>query len=340
MTQWNDTLERRSDKIVDFMEKRIANLEQRDHLFLSRQEFITLFEGNRLMKNNIGKFYPAHWQAEGYGTEQSDAFQKEIFRNMFPGYEDYVRNNSEDFDRVLDVGCGDATAAIAFFGEVWQRLSYTGIDPSGVLPAYENLRRHGKYDERLTRIVQTDMFAFDDYHSQWNWVFCVGVLHYLDDMQRGLERLAALLRPGGTMVLWVYRKQKPIRELTDNYLRSYFSAMSPENARKAIEGLTNLGMSLGAIKERLHIEDIPELGIEAGEYSLHEFFYYFIMKLFYHPKLPFERHVVNNWNAFYPSPVTFVEPGRLHNMLTDLRLECELFHEHGNGIGVIAVKCP
>lgn len=290
------------------------------------------------MKSNIGKFYPAHWQAEGYGTEQSDAFQKEIFRNMFPGYEDYVRNHSDDFDRVLDVGCGDATAAIAFFGEVWQRLSYTGIDPSGVLPAYENLRRHGRYDERLTRIVQSDMFKFKSGHNHWNWVFCVGVLHYLDDMQRGLERLANLARPGGHLVLWVYKKQPPIRELTDDYLRSYFSAMSPESARKAIKGLTNLGMSLGAIKDKLFIEDIPELGIRAGEYSVQEFFYYYIMKLFYHPDLPWERHVTNNWNAYYPNPVTFIEPRTLRTMLVNLGMDIRVWNEKGNGIAVIATK--
>jgi len=51
MTQWNDTLERRFDEIVGFMKKWIANLEQRDHLFLSRQEVITLFEGIGVLRS-------------------------------------------------------------------------------------------------------------------------------------------------------------------------------------------------------------------------------------------------------------------------------------------------
>lgn len=291
------------------------------------------------MKSNIGQFYPAHWQAEGYGNEISDRFQREIFGYMFPGYEAHVADNVEDGARVLDAGCGDATAATAFFGSVWDRINYYGIDPAGIRPAYENLRRSGRYDERRVTLEQTS-FMGPMKVANFDWIFCVGVLHYLPDMAAGIARLTELLRPGGTMVLWVYRKQKPIRELTDNYLRSYFSAMSPENARKAIAHLTVLGKELGKIKEKLYLDDIPELGVEAGIYTLHEFFYYFIMKLFYHPDLPFERHVTNNWNAFYPNPVEFIEPGILHNILTKLRLECEVFNEHGNGIGVIAVKCP
>ena len=296
--------------------------------------------------SNIGQFYPAHWAADGYGTDESDKFQREIFRSMFPGYKAYVEDHVEDGARILDAGSGDATAATAFFGSVWDRINYYGIDAAGVLPAYENLRRSGRYDERRVVLKQTSFMEPMEV-ANFDWVFCVGVLHYLTDMAAGIARLTELLRPGGTMVLWVYKKQPPIRELTDNYLRSYFSAMSPENARKAIEGLTYLGREIGRVSQLvskegwgLELDDIPELGIQQGSYTVHEFFYYFIMKLFYHPDLPFSRHVTNNWNAFYPNPVEFIEPGILHNILTKLRLECELFHEHGNGIGVIAVKCP
>lgn len=286
--------------------------------------------------NNIVEFYREHWRADGYGTDVSDEFQIEIFRSMFPGYEDKVRTHVDDFDRVLDAGCGDGTAALAFFGEVWHRIEYTGLEPSGISPAYDNFTMHGK--KQNIRLLDRSILAnkFDDGH--FNWVFCVGVLHYLDDMQAGLIELTRVLKPGGRMVLWVYKKQPPIREMTDQYLRSYFSAMSPENARKAIEGLTRLGMELGGIKSKLYIENIPELGIEAGEYTVQKFFYYYIMKLFYHSNLPFERHVTNNWNAFYPSPVTFTEPRQFRTMLAALQLEPETFNTKGNGIAVIARK--
>jgi hypothetical protein len=92
--------------------------------------------------------------------------------------------------------------------------------------------------------------------------------------------------------------------------------MSPEEGFEAVKPLTQLGIALGKIKEEIDIpEDIPWLGIKKGRYNLQRFFYYHIMKLFYNPSLPFQRHVVNNWNAYYPKHVLFLPAEQIRSFL-------------------------
>ena len=100
-----------------------------------------------------------------------------------------------------------------------------------------------------------------------------------------------------------------------------------------------LGIALGELKQTIVIpEDIPVLEIKAGTYELQRFFYYHFMKLFYNPELPFTRHVVNNWNAYFPGHVLFHSVNEIRGMVTAAGLEFELFNDQGNGIALIARK--
>ena len=38
-------------------------------------------------------------------------------------------------------------------------------------------------------------------------VFCVGVLHHIDDPRKGLEEMWRILKPGGKLLLWVYARE-------------------------------------------------------------------------------------------------------------------------------------
>lgn len=43
--------------------------------------------------------------------------------------------------------------------------------------------------------------------ARFDVVFCLGVLHHLADPRRTIERLVASLKPGGTLILWVYGRE-------------------------------------------------------------------------------------------------------------------------------------
>ena len=62
------------------------------------------------------------------------------------------------------------------------------------------------------------------------------------------------------------------------------------------------------------------------------------MKLFYNPELPFQRHVVNNWNAYYPKHVLFLPAAEIRSCFDAIGFKFEIWNEEGNGVSLIAVK--
>ena len=291
----------------------------------------------RPVQQDMADFYDVHWKLPGaYDNEASDAFQLELFRVMFPGFEKIIAREVKEDANILDVGCGSGVAGRAFFGSVFDRINYVGVDMSSAIEqAKEDYDRLGINVGLLQAELNTLPFS----RETFDFVFCPGVLHYTIDMKEAIGNLAKLLKHGGRFVSWIYKRQKPIRHLTDAYIRSVISSMSPQDAFEAVKPLTKLGMALGEIKQELDVpEDIPFLEIKKGKYNLQRFFYYHIMKLFYNPELPFQRHVVNNWNAYYPKHVLFLPAAEIRSFFEDLGFRFEIWNEEGNGVALIAVK--
>ena len=91
-------------------------------------------------------------------------------------------------------------------------------------------------------------------------------------------------------------------------------------------------------KAHFYGQGFPYLEIKKGTYSVQMFFYYHIMKLFYNPELPFIRHNVNNWNAYYPKHVLFLDPDTIRGYFLENGFEIDTWNPQGNGIGIVAVK--
>jgi len=305
--------------------------------YVMKDNVLRQAELTRPVQKDMADFYDLHWKLPGaYDNEISDAFQIELFRTMFPGFEQLVEREVQRGANVLDVGCGSGVAGRAFFGSVFDRINYVGVDMSSAIEqARDDYKRLG-YNVGL---LQAELNTLPFPNESFDFVFCPGVLHYTMDIGNAIESLARVLKRGGRFVSWIYKRQRPIRQLTDDYIRSVISKMTPPEAFEAVKPLTKLGIALGRIKEELEIpEDIPFLEIKKGRYSLQRFFYYHIMKLFYNPELPFQRHVVNNWNAYYPKHVQFLPAAQIKTFFERLGFHFEIWNEEGNGISVIAVK--
>jgi SAM-dependent methyltransferase len=82
------------------------------------------------------------------------------------------------------------------------------------------------YDERTTRIARENLKSFPNctigyqsiydlaFREAFDVVFCIGVLHHLREPERAVKRLVEAVKPGGTLILWVYA-----REGNERYLR-------------------------------------------------------------------------------------------------------------------------
>jgi len=98
--------------------------------------------------------------------------------------------------RVLDAGCGT--------GEALEWL-WDAVKPGGAVLGIELAAAHAQAARRRLapsiEIVQGDLLEAPLPDAHFDFIWCVNTLHHLRDPSLGLERLAALLRPGGRIVL-------------------------------------------------------------------------------------------------------------------------------------------
>ena len=115
----------------------------------------------------------------------------------FEAQERWLRDQLEELrGQVLDVGCGeqpyrDQIAALVQAGEV----EYHGLDPDGdALEVLANSSLHGTLHH-----CRVEDFSAPE--GRFHWVLALRTLNHMDDLQRALGVICAVLRPGGKLLL-------------------------------------------------------------------------------------------------------------------------------------------
>lgn len=239
---------------------------------------------------------------------------------------------------VLDAGCGAAWSALEYLEPVLNEIRYMGVDIS---VAVETARV--RLAERGYRggFLQADIGRIPLPPRSVDVVFSEGVLHHTDSTERSFSALARLLRPGGIFMFYIYRRKGPVREFTDDHIRAKLQSMKPEEAWRAMEPLTRLGIELGRLNATIEIpEAIDLLGIPAGKSDLQRFFYWHVAKAFYRPDMTFEEmnHINFDWYAPRNAHRHTVEEVRAWCAAEQLEVLRERVEEAG--ITVVARRVP
>ena len=106
--------------------------------------------------------------------------------------------------RLLDAGCGTGNTSVAL-ARLYAGAEVVAIDQSG--PSLERARGLAEH-EGLTNIhvVRHDLMTSLPRGESYDIILCLGVLHHLADMKRGLSNLKAVLKNDGHLYLWIYGK--------------------------------------------------------------------------------------------------------------------------------------
>jgi arsenite methyltransferase len=234
----------------------------------------------------------------------------------------------------LDAGCGAALSSLALLGDRLQSVRFVGADIS---EAVDVAARRCAEQGVEGAFLQDDLAALPFAPGSFNVVFSEGVLHHTDSTRNALQHLAVLLSPGGRLLFYVYRKKGPIREFTDDYIRALLQDMAPEEAWKALEPLTKLGIALGELGIEIEIpEDIDLLQIPAGRYGIQRFFYWHVAKAFHHLDLSFDELNCINYDWYAPANAHRQTPEDVRAWCEEAGLEIEHEHVGDSGITVIA----
>ncbi len=135
---------------------------------------------------------------------------------------------------VLDAGCGGGRYA-RLAGMCGAKV--LGVDLSD---AVEKARALCAELPNVT-IVQADLLDLPVAERAFDLVFSIGVLHHSPDPRRAFSQVAARVKPGGALAVWLYRQNTPPQEWVNSALRAVTTRMPPRLLELGCAGLGALG---------------------------------------------------------------------------------------------------
>jgi len=168
-----------------------------------------VFGGKTLITHNlIGQYYfkdKLLLQFNDMSSSERFGYEWDLHHEIIPDYERQFRNwvyplNETDFrDKdVMDVGCG--MGRNSFWPARWEAKSVIAfdLDPRTVQRAGENLKNY-----KNVQVLQKSAYDMD-WNNCLDIVFSIGVIHHLEYPREVIEHMVKALRPGGTILIWVY----------------------------------------------------------------------------------------------------------------------------------------
>lgn len=168
---------------------------------------------------------------------------------------------------ILEVGSGS--------GRFTEQAASTGgmvasVDYSNAVDA--NYASNGNKDNVL--IVQGDIYTMPFKADFFDRLFCIGVLQHTPDVKKAFFSLPRYLKPGGSLVIDVYRRNWMYVLTTHYWLRPITKRLPPETLYKWIEKYINLmwpaAKLIGKLPKGNLINWALSIAYYEGQYSLPE----------------------------------------------------------------------
>ncbi len=160
------------------------------------------------------------------GTEKQFGYEWEFYNEIIPlherQFEQWIQPVPLSFfrgKRFLDAGCGIGRNSLWPLKAGAASGYAFDYDPRTVGVAKENLKEYPNCGVGFESIYDIA------YESEFDAAFCIGVIHHLAQPREAVERLVRALKPGGTLIIWVYAREGNERYLAfEEPLRKYFTS--------------------------------------------------------------------------------------------------------------------
>lgn len=137
---------------------------------------------------------------------------------------------------MLDAGCGGGRYT---FVAARHGARVVAVDMSRAIDRAAKMCR----DLENVDFVQADLLRLPLRDATVDRAFSIGVLHHSSDAAAAFRQVAATVRPGGRLAVWLYRRNTLVQEFINDVLRGITRRMTVSQ----LEAIATLGAVLGSI---------------------------------------------------------------------------------------------
>jgi SAM-dependent methyltransferase len=184
----------------------------------------------------IPRFVPQeHLASFGLQWNRYEVAHDDEDRATFQAKTGYALNELEGL-RVLDAGCGGGRYS-KIAGEAGARV--VGADHSSAVDKAAPLCGHLED----VHFLQADLKQLPLEPASFDAAFSIGVMHHDVDTKAVFDAVAQMVKPGGRLAVWLYRRNQWWQEILNNQLRRQTVRMRPER----LEQWCKFGAWLGGV---------------------------------------------------------------------------------------------
>jgi arsenite methyltransferase len=238
---------------------------------------------------------------------------------------------------ILDLGCGSGLASAPWLkSPAWTgQARWVGVDITEAVDVAAERLGHLPH----THFVQANALKLPFRDGAFDAILSEGVLHHTKSTRAALLAASRVLAPGGEFHFYVYRRKGPVREFTDDYIRQQIAPLSEAEAWEAMRSLTHLGQALAQLQVTVTLEqDIPLLGIKAGQHDIQRLIYWNFAKLYWNEAFSFEENLHINFDWYRPRFAYRQTAQEVRSWCAEAGLTITWFHEQESGFTVRATK--
>jgi ubiquinone/menaquinone biosynthesis C-methylase UbiE len=333
--------------VINGLPKILAGEQREYHRFYNNYK--KLFESEGLNQNitwmemgeggQVREAFSEKWSRKGdMGISEASPF-KEFTRNWMLkkygwGSESGFKRAICDKELILDAGTG-LGRDVMYLAEAAKEGLVVGMDFADC--AVNALRNVSSFKNAY--IIQGDILRMPFKEESFDFILSEGVLHHTPNTQEAFNRCCRVLKTGGEIAFYIYRRKGPIREFADDYLRRIIQKVPIEERWRIAERITKLGKALSELKTKIEVpEDIPELGIKKGNMDVHMFIYWNFLKCFWNEKLPFDENMIVNFDWYVPEYAHRHTKEEIMEWCRENNIEVIWFHEEESGYTVRGIK--
>ena len=280
------------------------------------------------------------FSAKWAGISESDLEQR--FRQQYEWYvqrygfgdEQGLAEFLDGRETVLEAGTGLGGDS-ARFARLAPGARVVGIDLSeGIVAAQGHFGGPANLD-----YVQADIMNLPFAPESFDFVSSDQVIHHTPDAPQAFANLAALVKPGGHIAVYVYVKKALLREMADTEVRKVTTRMSVEECMEFSEQVTKLARELSHLDAKVTLEKgVPLLGIEPGEHDVQRLIYWTFFKAFWNEDFSERLNTLVNFDWYHPPYASRHTPDEVSAWCKAAGLAEEHLDVSESGISVLAKR--